>query len=191
MLDKYYSLVLYNGHVLVEEVGIMSDEKIVTSRCRISINVGEIEIELLGSKIEVDSKLLEIKEGEEWSAAMGKIREAKDNTDLKIDVINNYSSPNTSEQFEMFVERYDLKKGPDQVLAAIHYLKQIEKLDDVPPRKIEDLFVNAKLPVPKNLSLYLNRLKEKNFLDYEKGKPEKNRFLILTKDGRDYLDSKK
>ena len=110
---------------------------------------------------------------------------------MKVDVIGNYSSPDTAKKFEMFIENYKLKKGPDQVLVAIHYLTEIEKMDDIPPRKIEDLFVDAELPVPKNLSLYLNRLKEKSFLDYQKGKPEKNRFLILTKDGKDYLDSKK
>ena len=191
MLDKWHSLDLYNGPPLSAGIDTMSDTEFPNSRCRISINVGEIEIELVGSKIEVESKLLEIKEGGEWSVAIGKIKEAKENSELTDNVIKNYSIPNMLEQFEMFISNYDLKKGPDQVLIAIHYLSQIEKIDDIPPRKIEDLFVGAKLPIPKNVSLYLNRLKDKHFLDFAEGKPEKNRFLVLTKDGIDYLNSKK
>jgi len=182
---------VFDGPVLPRGEGLLKEEDFGNLQCKILINVGEIEIELVGSKIEVDSKFLEIKEGEEWSAAMGKIREAKEQADLAIDVIKNYAAPNMSEQFKMFIDNYKLKKGPDQVLAAIHYLSEVEKLDDIPPRKIENLFMEAKLPVPKNLSLYLNRLKEKNMLDYVEGKPEKNRFLKLTRDGREYLDSKK
>ena len=182
---------MFNGPILLSGSDTLSKVEFSNTQCRILINVGEIEIELIGSKIEVNSKFLEIKEGEEWSAAMGKIREAKEHADLAIDVIKNYATPNMLEHFKIFVNKYKLKKGPDQVLAAIHYLSEVEKVDDIPPRKIEDLFLGANLPVPKNLSLYLNRLKDKNMLDYAEGKPEKNRFLILTRDGREYLDSKK
>ena len=50
------------------------------------------------------------------------------------------------------------------------------------------LFTDAGIEPPGNLSLYLNRLRERGFLDIPEGSPDKNRFVIVTDAGRHHLD---
>ena len=83
-----------------------------------------------------------------------------------------------------------LSRKPDQVLGAIHYLRDVEGISDSPPRVVNQLFSDAGIDPPGNLSLYLNRLKERNFLIVPRGKDEKNRFAILTPEGQAHLDKR-
>jgi DNA-binding MarR family transcriptional regulator len=83
-----------------------------------------------------------------------------------------------------------LERKPDQVLGAIHYLRSVEGVQDSPPRVINQLFEDAKITPPGNLSLYLNRLRERNFLMIPPGKEDKNRFAHLTEEGRAHLDKR-
>jgi len=52
------------------------------------------------------------------------------------------------------------------------------------------LFEDAGLEKPGNLSLYLNRLREKEFLQIPQGEEDKNRYAILTPEGRAHLDKR-
>ena len=49
-------------------------------------------------------------------------------------------------------------------LHAIFHLRDLQKLEDCPPRTIEKLFDSANLENPGNLSLYINRLQDRGFL---------------------------
>ena len=86
------------------------------------------------------------------------------------------------------MESCSLTKKPDQVLAAIHYLRDVEKISDSPPRVVNQLFSDAGIEPPGNLSLYLNRLKERGLLMVPLEFGEKNRFAQLTDAGRAHLD---
>ena len=81
-------------------------------------------------------------------------------------------------------------RKPDQVLGAIQYLRDVEGVNDSPPRVINQLFEDAGLEPPGNLSLYLNRLHERGFLVTPPSAKEKNRYAILTPEGRAHLDKR-
>ena len=98
--------------------------------------------------------------------------------------------PERGSAFHTLVETCSLKRKPDQVLGAIHYLREIEGVTDSPPRVINQLFEDAGMESPGNLSLYLNRLRERNFLIIPNGNEDKNRFAILSVEGRAHLDKR-
>ena len=81
------------------------------------------------------------------------------------------------------------------ILAAIHYLRSVEKESDTPPRDIKRLIVQSEKwdedEVSKwNMSLYINRMMEGGgaLLEYPSDQPEKNRFVVLTDAGLDHLE---
>jgi len=156
---------------------------------RIYIRVGDIEIDLSGEQQEVDGHLMKIMEGEEWSTALAKIRSKRDSAiTAAIEAAKNSGLPNRGSAFKTLIESCKITKKPDRVLAAIHYLKDVEGVNDLPPRVIMDLFSDAELEPPKNLSLYLNRLFEKKFLSTPSDSSGKNRNANLTSEGRAHLD---
>ncbi len=63
-------------------------------------------------------------------------------------------------------------------------------VNDSPPRTINNLFADAGMPAPDNLSLYLNRLRDRGFLTIPPSADEKNRYAILTPEGRAHLDKR-
>ena len=96
----------------------------------------------------------------------------------------------------------DIEKTGDVILAAIHYLRFVEKETNTPPRELKNLVSQSgkwgKEDVEKwNLSLYINRMleggvtgkKQEPFLEYPTGMPKKNRYVVLTDAGRNYLES--
>ncbi len=156
---------------------------------RIYIRVGDIEIDLSGEQQEVDGHLMKIMEGEEWSTALAKIRSKRDSAiTAAIEAAKNSGLPNRGSAFKTLIESCKITKKPDRVLAAIHYLKDVEGVNDLPPRVIMDLFSDAELEPPKNLSLYLNRLFEKKYLSTPSDSSGKNRNANLTSEGRAHLD---
>ncbi len=156
---------------------------------RIYIRVGDIEIDLSGEQQEVDGHLMKIMEGEEWSTALAKIRSKRDSAiTAAIEAAKNSGLPNRGSAFKTLIGSCKITKKPDRVLAAIHYLKDVEGVNDLPPRVIMDLFSDAELEPPKNLSLYLNRLFEKKYLSTPSDSSGKNRNANLTSEGRAHLD---
>ena len=156
---------------------------------RVYIRVGDIEIDISGDQQDVDSHLMKIMEGEEWSTALTKIRSKRDSAiAAAIEAAKLSGLPNRGHAVKGLIESCNINKKPDQVLAAIHYLKDVESIDDLPPRKILELFEEATLSPPKNLSLYFNRLVERNFLSIPPNHSGKNRFANLTLEGRAHLD---
>jgi len=164
-------------------------ETVDTQDARVYIRVGEIEIDISGAQQEVDEHLMKFMEGEEWSTALAKIRTTR-NSAIKaaIEAAKKTGLPQRGSAFKTLIENCGLIKKPDRVLAAIHYLRDVEGINDLPPRVVMDLFEEAGLEPPKNLSLYLNRLLEKGFLIIPSNSPDKNRFAILTPEGRTHLD---
>ena len=74
------------------------------------------------------------------------------------------------------------------MLAAIHYLRDVESVTDSPPRVVNQLFSDAGIEPPGNLSLYLNRLKERGLLMVPLKFGDKNRYSLLTDAGKAHLD---
>ena len=153
------------------------------------IRVGDVEIDLTGSQKEVDAEMMNIREGEEWSTAIAKVRSARETAiAAAVEAAKKSGMPERGSAFRSLIENSSLTKKPDQVLAAIQYLREVEGLDDSPPRVLNELFDDSGLTSPDNLSLYLNRLVERGFISCPPGSSGKNRYAVLTREGRAHLD---
>ena len=160
-----------------------------TGNSRVLIRVGDVEIDISGSQREVDAQMMEIREGEQWSTAIAKVRSAREAAiAAAVEAAKKSGMPERGSAFRSLIENSTLSKKPDQVLAAIQYLRDVEGTDDSPPRVLKKLFDDSGLGAPDNLSLYLNRLVERGFLTCPPGSKDKNRYAVLTPEGRAHLD---
>lgn len=158
---------------------------------RVSITAGDIEIELEGATIEVNEKLGMMKEEDTWTILLERIRDARTAAiDAAQAAAKGAGLPERGSAFAALLSNCSLTKKPDQVLGAIHYLREVESLDDAPPRVINKLFEDAGFAPPDNLSLYLNRLRERGFLEIPGNTEDKNRYAILTSAGRGHLNKR-
>ena len=156
---------------------------------RVLIRVGDVEIDISGSQREVDAEMMNIRDGEEWSTAIAKVRSARETAiSAAIEAAKKSGMPERGSAFRSLIENSSLAKKPDQVLAAIQYLREVEGIDDSPPRVLMKLFDDSGLAAPDNLSLYLNRLVERGFISCPPGTSDKNRYAVLTPEGRAHLD---
>ncbi len=158
---------------------------------RLSIQAGDVEIDLEGAAIQIDEQLSHIKAEHTWTVLLERIREAREAAmEAALNAARDAGLPERGSAFRALLENCALTRKPDQVLGAIHYLRDVEGIEDSPPRVVNDLFNDAGIEPPGNLSLYLNRLKERNFLFVPAGKDDKNRFAILTPEGQAHLDKR-
>jgi hypothetical protein len=158
---------------------------------RFSVQTGEIEIDLEGATIQVDEQIAQLKAEHTWTVLLERIREAREQAlEAAVTAAREAGLPERGSAFRALLENCSLTRKPDQVLGAIHYLRDVEGVDDSPPRVVNELFTDAGIEPPGNLSLYLNRLKERNFLMVPSGKDDKNRFAILTPEGQAHLDKR-
>ena len=167
---------------------------------RIWIRVGSTEVDISGSAREVNDSWLKLKEQDTWASAISKIRSARqDAIDAAREAMREKGIPERGSTFRRLIENCNIYRTGDIVLASIHYLRSVEKESDTPPREVKRLLSETgrwtEEEVEKwNLSLYINRMLE---YSVERGRPpllaypvgmEKNRFVVLTDAGRDYLE---
>ena len=107
-----------------------------------------------------------------------------------VDAAKRSGLPERGTAFRALLDNCNLNKRPDQVLAALHYLRDVEGVNDSPPRVLMDLFADAGIGAPGNLSLYLNRLRDRGFLTIPPSADDKNRYAVLTPEGRAHLDKR-
>ncbi len=161
----------------------------MVSQARIVITAGDLEIDVSGAAVEVDARLIQMRHDDTWSIVLQRLRDARDAAiDAAIDAARDVGLPERGFAFRSLIENCSLIKKPDQVLAAIHYLRDVEQINDSPPRVVDQLFTDAGIEPPGNLSLYLNRLKERGLLMVPAEYGDKNRFSLLTDAGRAHLD---
>ncbi len=89
--------------------------------------------------------------------------------------------------FNALLEELDVVRRPEQVLLAIHSLRSVDNEVEIPPRVIENLFKDAEMKPPGNLSLYMNRLRERGLIEVPDVEGQKNRHAYLTDEGRRHL----
>tara|TARA_B000000532_G_scaffold126927_1_gene101732 strand:- start:387 stop:890 length:504 start_codon:yes stop_codon:yes gene_type:complete len=160
-------------------------------RLRLTIQAGDVEIDLEGAAIQIDEQLSHIKAEHTWTVLLERIREARESAmEAAVTAAREAGLPERGSAFRALLENCALTRKPDQVLGAIHYLRDVEGIEDSPPRIVNELFTDAGIDPPGNLSLYLNRLKERNFLMVPADKDDKNRFAILTPEGQAHLDKR-
>jgi len=160
-------------------------------RLRFTVQAGDVEIDLEGASIQIDEQIAQLKAEHTWTVLLERIREAREQAlEAAVTAAREAGLPERGSAFRALLENCALTRKPDQVLGAIHYLRNVEGIEDSPPRVVNDLFNDAGIDPPGNLSLYLNRLKERNFLEVPSGKDDKNRFAILTPEGQAHLDKR-
>ena len=176
---------MYGGMVGPTEGCTMDDE------AKILIRAGDVEIDLTGAQSSVDERLVRVREDDTWSIALSRIRNARELAiEAAVEAARGAGLPERGSSFRALIENCSLIRKPDQVLGAIQYLRDVEGVNDSPPRVIEILFEDAGLEAPGNLSLYLNRLRERGFLSIPPSAKEKNRYSVLTPEGRAHLDKR-
>nr|AIE95781.1 hypothetical protein [uncultured marine group II/III euryarchaeote AD1000_70_A08] len=167
---------------------------------RIWIRVGSTEVDLTGSAREVNDSWLKLKEQDTWASALSKIRTARqDAIEAARQSISETGIPERGSAFRRLLENCNVYRTGDVILAAIHYLRSVEKEHDTPPRAVKRLigdsgrWTDAELE-KWNLSLYINRMLDDSssrgrpaLLAYPAGK-EKNRYVVVTDAGRDHLE---
>ena len=89
--------------------------------------------------------------------------------------------------FNALLEELDVIRRPEEVLLAIHSLRSVDGDVEIPPRVIEGLFKDAGMKPPGNLSLYMNRLRERGLIEVPDVEGQKNRHAYLTDEGRRHL----
>ena len=168
------------------------EEEVVELNNRILVRVGDVELDLTGTAKEIDARMAKEMQNEIWSSALANIRNAREAaSEAAREAARNSGLPERGSAFKTLCDNNNLNRKPDQVLAAIQYLREVEGVHDSPPRVIQQLFDNAGIEHPGNLSLYLNRLRERGFLTYPAGDGnKKNRVAIVTTEGRTHLDSR-
>jgi len=189
--DEQNRFVLYcfPQHKVINEVKFV--DNIGGSVLRISVQAGDIEIELDGAAIQIDETLAQMRTEHSWTVLLERIRQARENAlEAAVTAAKEAGLPERGSAFRALLENCALTRKPDQVLGAIHYLRTVEGVTDSPPRVVNQLFADAGIEPPGNLSLYLNRLKERAFLTVPDGAEEKNRFAILTAEGQNHLDKR-
>ena len=151
-----------------------------------------MEVDIAGSASEIDATILQQLESEVWSSALARIRAAREIAIEAARLAAKESGlPERGSAFSALCTNNNLHRKPDQVLAAIQYLREVEGVHDSPPRVLEQLFIDSNMDAPGNLSLYLNRLRERNYIQYPAGEGnKKNRYAILTTEGRAHLDGR-
>ena len=158
---------------------------------RVLIRAGDVEIDLTGAQTSVNERLTRVRQDDTWSIALSRIRNARERAiEAAVEAARESGLPERGSAFRALIENCSLIRKPDQVLGAIQYLRDVEGVNDSPPRVIDQLFIDAGLEPPGNLSLYLNRLREKGFLVTPPSAKEKNRYAILTPEGRAHHDKR-
>ena len=158
---------------------------------KVSVIAGDIEIDIEGAAMEVEEQLILHRQDDTWTIMLDRLAQArKDALQAAVSAAKEKGLPERGSAFRVLLETCSLERKPDQVLGAIHYLRSVEGIQDSPPRVINQLFSDAKIDPPGNLSLYLNRLRERKFLVIPPGKEDKNRFAHLTEEGRAHLDKR-
>ncbi|MEE3318546.1 MAG: hypothetical protein VX182_02305, partial [Candidatus Thermoplasmatota archaeon] len=131
---------------------------------RIYIKAGSEEIDLSGSAREVNDAWLNITKQDTWQSTLSRIRVARQEAiESAREVAIKSGIPERGSAFKRLVDTCGIEKKSDVILAAIHYLRSVEKEMDTPPRDLKTLISQTKKwtddDVSKwNLSLYINRM---------------------------------
>ena len=164
---------------------------------RIYIKAGSEEIDLSGSAREVSDAWLNITKQDTWQSTLSRIRVARQEAiDRATEMAVKSGIPERGAAFMRLLDTCGVDKKSDVILAAIHYLRSVEKESDTPPRDVRSLIAQSgkwgEDEVEKwNLSLYINRMLDGSspLLEYPEGTARKNRFVVLTDDGVDHLEN--
>ena len=168
---------------------------------KLCLILGSKEFELSDYTREADDRWLKVSQQDTWSSTLSRVRIARQEAlERTIEAIRSSGFPDRGSSFAKILDTCGIEKRKDVVLAAIQYLRSVEKEMVTKPRDLRRLIVETgkwkKRAVQDwNISLHIRRMLETNnlgsrlpLLEYPRRKPKKNAFVVLTEAGRDHLD---
>lgn len=162
--------------------------------------LGSRDINLADYTREASDRWLKVTPQDTWSSSLSRVRIARQEAlESTMEAIRISGFPDRGSSFGRLLESSGIEERSDVVLAAIQYLRSVEKEERTQPRELRSLIEEAgkwrKRSVGKwNISLYISRMLAGGaedgspFLEYPRRKPRKNGFVVLTEAGRDHLD---
>lgn len=164
------------------------------------LSLGSQDINLADYTREASDRWLKVTNQDTWSSTLSRVRvvrqEALENT---LEAIRASGFPDRGSSFARLLDSCSIENKSDVILAAIQYMRSVEKEGNTPPRELRRLIEETgkwtKRSVVKwNVSLYIGRMLEGgqrgfgSFLEYPRRRPRKNAYVVLTEAGRDHLD---
>ena len=119
---------------------------------RLTIQAGDVEIDLEGAAIQIDEQITHAKSEHTWTMLLERIREARESAmEAAVTAAREAGLPERGSAFRALLENCALTRKPDQVLGAIHYLRNVEGISDSPPPFVQLRLSQAgQRPVNKN-----------------------------------------
>ena len=100
----------------------------------VRILAGDIEVKISGTKNQVEERIAELQEEGVWSSVLDRLRLAREAAvEAAAKTIGSAELPERGAAFHHLVTGAGFERKPDMVLAAIHYLRDVEGLHDSPP----------------------------------------------------------
>ena len=141
----------------------MSDSE---DEAELYLQVGSQEIDLKGTMREVSDEWIRIKDPGYMGFSLSKIRIARQEAiDASVEAMAKQGIPESGSAFNRLIDNCGIHKTADLILAAVHFLRSVEKQNDSPPRVVKRLLIStgrwSEDEVEKwNISLYMNRMIE-------------------------------
>jgi hypothetical protein len=169
---------------------------------RMYLVLGSQEIDLSDYTREANDRWLRVTPQDTWSSTLSRVRIARQEAlERTLETIRSSGFPDRGSAFAKLLDSCGIEKKADVVLAAIQYMRSVEKESVTQPRDLRRLIEETrKWPKSKvkkwNITLNINRMLEGGspgrqsapFLEHPRRRPRKNSHVILTEAGRDHLD---
>tara|TARA_B100000959_G_scaffold281350_1_gene345218 strand:- start:913 stop:1467 length:555 start_codon:yes stop_codon:yes gene_type:complete len=168
---------------------------------RMHLLLGSQEINLDDYTREASDRWLKVTPQDTWSSTLSRVRIARQEAlESTLEAIRSSGFPDRGTSFARLLDSCEIENKGDVVLAAIQYMRSVEKEGHTQPRELRQLIVETgkwtKRAVGRwNISLYISRMLEGGsggrvppYLEYPRRRPRRNGFVVLTEAGRDHLD---
>ncbi|MAK40625.1 MAG: hypothetical protein CL993_02725 [Euryarchaeota archaeon] len=163
--------------------------------------LGTNEIKLSEFTKEANDRWLRITNQDTWSSTLSRVRIARQEAiEYTLQAVRSSGFPDRGSVFAKMLESNNITNRSDVILAAIQYLRSVEKEINTPTKEIRNLIIETgiwkKKEVQKwNFPLCISRMlisKTKGInrdplLEYPRRKNDYG-YVVLTEAGRDYLD---
>ena len=169
---------------------------------RMYLVLGSQEISLSDYTREANERWLRVTPQDTWSSTLSRVRIARQEAlERTLETIRSSGFPDRGSAFAKLLGACGIEKKADVVLAAIQYMRSVEKESVTQPRELRRLIEETrKWPRGRvrkwNISLWISRMLEGSsprghgtpFLEHPRRRPRKNGYVVLTDAGRDHLD---
>ena len=164
------------------------------------LRMGSQDINLADYTKEASDRWLKVTSQDTWSSTLSRVRVARQEAlESTLEAVRASGFPDRGSSFARLLNSCKIENKADVILAAIQYMRSVEREGDTPPRELKRLIEETgkwpKRSIRKwNVSLYIGRMlvggkgESESFLEYPRRRPRKNSYVVLTEAGRDHLD---